>query len=56
MSIVIDASIMAAQLLRDEEHSNLARMIMDQLDDEGNYSPPRSSLLPPVIPAQAGIQ
>ena len=35
-SIVIDASVMAAQLLRDEEYSNLARMLMDQLDDEMN--------------------
>ena len=39
MSIVIDASVMAAQLLRDEEYSNLARMIMDQLDGEDMIVP-----------------
>ena len=39
MATVIDTSVMAAQLLRDEEHSNLARMIMEQLDDEDMIVP-----------------
>lgn len=38
-SIVIDASVMAAQLLRDEEHSHLARTIMEQLEYEDMIVP-----------------
>ena len=39
MATVIDTSVMAAQLLRDEEHSDLARMIMEQLDNEDMIVP-----------------
>ena len=39
MAIVIDTSVMAAQLLRDEEHSNLAKMIMERLDDDDMIVP-----------------
>ena len=34
MAIVIDASVMAAQLLRDEEHSSLAQILLEQLDTD----------------------
>lgn len=34
MVIVIDASVMAAQLLRDEEHSSLAQILLEQLDTD----------------------
>ena len=34
MAIVIDASVMIAQLLRDEEHSDSARIIMERPDSE----------------------
>ncbi len=34
MAIVIDASVMIAQLLRDEEHSDSARIIMELPDSE----------------------
>ena len=34
MATVIDASVMAAQFLRDEEHSDFARRVLKQLDTE----------------------
>lgn len=39
MAVVIDTSVMAAQLLQDEEHSHLAQTIMEQLDDEDMIVP-----------------
>lgn len=34
MATVIDASVMAAQFLPDEEHSSLAQVLLKQLDTE----------------------
>ena len=34
MATVIDASVMAAQFLRDEEHSSLAQVLLEQLDSD----------------------
>ena len=39
MATVIDTSVMASQLLRDEEHSNHAKMIIGQLDDDDMIVP-----------------
>ena len=39
MATVIDASVMAAQLLRDEQHSEQARMIIGQLDNDDMIVP-----------------
>ena len=39
MATVIDASVMAAQLLPDEAHSDFARALLEQLDNEERIAP-----------------
>ena len=39
MATVIDASVMAAQFLPDEEHSSLARVLLEQLGTEDRIVP-----------------
>ncbi len=39
MATVIDASVIAAQLLPDEEHSDFARALLEQLDTEKRIAP-----------------
>lgn len=39
MATVIDASVMAAQFLRDEEHNSRAQVLLEQLDTEDRIVP-----------------